>query len=184
MYINILGPQKSDLGLFLTFGATYFIRQKHTFCKKAHFPRRIWLKSCLWTPKYLPGLNPRAGKWAIPGPKKSFGQGVGGVWDSEVPSSKCALFWFFSIQLLKKSYPEPWNYAQKALFKVPKICNKNFWIENDAPPPWSLFRIFIRFGASALPLSLSKSPPDLRCDRGEIGTSSCKCCTSPINPNL
>ena len=25
--------------------------------------------------------------------------------------------------------------AQKALFKVPKICNINFWIENDPPPP-------------------------------------------------
>ena len=23
---------------------------------------------------------------------------------------------------------------QKALFKVPKICNINFWIENDPPP--------------------------------------------------
>ena len=27
--------------------------------------------------------------------------------------------------------------AQKALFKVPKICNINFWIENDPPPLWS-----------------------------------------------
>ena len=26
-------------------------------------------------------------------------------------------------------------HAQKALFKVPKICNIIFWIEND-PPPW------------------------------------------------
>ena len=26
-------------------------------------------------------------------------------------------------------------HAQKALFKVPKICNINFWIENDPPPP-------------------------------------------------
>ena len=25
---------------------------------------------------------------------------------------------------------------QKALFKVPKICNTNFWIENDPPPLW------------------------------------------------
>ena len=47
---------------------------------------------------------------------------------------------FFSIQLLKKhtldteitlfnKFP-----AQKALFKVPKICKMNFWIENDLPP--------------------------------------------------
>ena len=26
-------------------------------------------------------------------------------------------------------------HAQKALFKVPKICNINFWIENDPPTP-------------------------------------------------
>ena len=32
------------------------------------------------------------------------------VWLLE-PSSKCVLFWFFSIQLLKKTYPEPWNYS-------------------------------------------------------------------------
>ena len=29
-------------------------------------------------------------------------------------------------------------HAQKALFKVPKICNKKFWIEND-PPPFTTF---------------------------------------------
>ena len=39
--------------------------------------------------------------------------------------------------IIEKTYPEPWNYssiyqfhAQKALFKVPKICNIIFWIEN------------------------------------------------------
>ena len=26
-------------------------------------------------------------------------------------------------------------HAKKALFKVPKIYNINFWIENDPPPP-------------------------------------------------
>ena len=26
--------------------------------------------------------------------------------------------------------------AQKALFKVPKVCNINFWIGNDPPPLW------------------------------------------------
>ena len=31
-------------------------------------------------------------------------------------------------------------HAQKALLKVPKICNVNFWIENDPPPPLELFR--------------------------------------------
>ena len=42
--------------------------------------------------------------------------------------------------------------AQKALFKVPKICNINFWIENDPPPPLALFQKFIRFGCRTLPL--------------------------------
>ena len=27
------------------------------------------------------------------------------------------------------------NFMLKNLFKVPKICNINFWIENDPPPP-------------------------------------------------
>ena len=46
--------------------------------------------------------------------------------------------------IVEKTYPEPWNYssfyqfhAQKALFKVPKICNINFWIENAPPPFWN-----------------------------------------------
>ena len=69
-----------------------------------------------------------------------------------LPSSKCVLFWFFLIQLLKKTYPEPWNsfhqfYAQKALFKVPKICNINFLIENNPPPFLELFRKYFRFGS-------------------------------------
>ena len=29
-------------------------------------------------------------------------------------------------------------HAQKDLFKVPKICNIDFWIEND-PPPFGIF---------------------------------------------
>ena len=61
------------------------------------------------------------------------------------PSSN-VLFWIFSIHLLKKIYPEPWNYsftqfhAQKALLKVSKICNIHFWIEND-PPPGTFLKI-------------------------------------------
>ena len=45
------------------------------------------------------------------------------------------------MQLLKKHTLNPeitvlyHFHAQKALFKVPKICNINFWIENDASPP-------------------------------------------------
>ena len=41
------------------------------------------------------------------------------------------------------------------MFKVRKICNKNFWIENDnppTPPPLALFEKFIRFGSGILPL--------------------------------
>ena len=38
---------------------------------------------------------------------------------------------------------------QKALFKVPKIRNIIFWIENG-PPPLELFRKFIRFGAAVI----------------------------------
>ena len=28
---------------------------------------------------------------------------------------------------------------KKALFTVPKICNMNFWIENDPSPPFGTF---------------------------------------------
>ena len=31
-----------------------------------------------------------------------------------------------------------------SLFKFPKNCNINFWIENDPPTPLELFRKFIR----------------------------------------
>ena len=34
-------------------------------------------------------------------------------------------------------------HAQKALFKVPKICNKIFWIANDPSPTLDLFGKFI-----------------------------------------
>ena len=44
-------------------------------------------------------------------------------------------------------------HAQKALFKVPKICDINFWIENDHPPPSSArFQKIIRYGCRTLPL--------------------------------
>ena len=75
--------------------------------------------------------------------------------DSEVPSSECVWFWFFSIQLLKKRTLNPeitilyQFHAQKVLFKVPKICNLNFWIENDTPP-LELFRKFFRFCTAIL----------------------------------
>ena len=66
---------------------------------------------------------------------------------------------------MKKTYPETWNYssfyqfhAQKALFKVPKICNINFWIEND-PSPLEVFRKFIRFDTLTRPLMLSWHQP-------------------------
>ena len=46
-----------------------------------------------------------------------------------------------------------------------KICNINFWIENDPPPPpLELFRKFIRFGRERRPLrsglrGLTPPPP-------------------------
>ena len=45
--------------------------------------------------------------------------------DSEVPSSKCVLFSCFLIQLLKKTYPEPWNYY--FLSRTPSIVQKKWW---------------------------------------------------------
>ena len=61
------------------------------------------------------------------------------VWLLE-PFSKFVLFWFFSIQLLKIHILNPeitllYQFdAVNALFKVPIICNINFWIERDLPP--------------------------------------------------
>ena len=67
------------------------------------------------------------------------------VWEPDskkcmhMPSSMCVLIWFFSIQFMKII---PWTlnlvflyqfHAQKAVFKVPKICLIDFWIENDPP---------------------------------------------------
>ena len=63
----------------------------------------------------------------------------------------------FSIQLLKKHILNLeitllyQFHAQKALFKVPKICNKNVWIEND-PPLGTFPKKIIRFGTAILPL--------------------------------
>ena len=59
----------------------------------------------------------------------------GGWGDSEVPSSKCVLIVIVIVILniiVEKAYtlnPEILHQfsAQKALFKVPKICNINFW---------------------------------------------------------
>ena len=55
-----------------------------------------------------------------------------------------SVYCFVFCQLLKKTYPVLWNYSfvsvscSEALFKVPKICNIKFWIENEPP----LFRTF------------------------------------------
>ena len=61
--------------------------------------------------------------------------------------------------IVEKTYPEPWSYssfyqfhAQQALFKVPKICNINFWIGNAPPPPLELFQKFIQFGSGVSPI--------------------------------
>ena len=47
------------------------------FCKKGHFPQQIWLKTCIWSPKHILDLNPRASKWAVPCPKILLRRGVG-----------------------------------------------------------------------------------------------------------
>ena len=67
------------------------------------------------------------------------------------------------MQVLKKHTLNPeitilyQFHDKKNLFKVPKIGNINFWIENDPPPPLALFRKSIRFGSAALPLGRGKN---------------------------
>ena len=57
---------------------------------------------------------------AVWGPKVSFILGTDGATKSDDFSEK------FQTAF----------HDQKALFKVPKICNINFLNENDPPPPW------------------------------------------------
>ena len=63
------------------------------------------------------------------------------------PSSKCVLFWFFSIQLLKKHTQNPeitilyQFHAQKVLFKAPKMYNIKFL---DWKWPLPLFGTFLK----------------------------------------
>ena len=52
--------------------------------------------------------------------------------------------------IVEKTYSEPSNYssfyqfhAQNAFFKLPKICNINFWTENDPPPPFPKVHPFL-----------------------------------------
>ena len=49
---------------------------------------------------------------------------------AEVPSSVCHVLIFLNI-IVEETYPKSWNdlqfYDQKALFKVPKICNTPLW---------------------------------------------------------
>ena len=79
--------------------------------------------------------------------------------NSEVPSSKCVLFWFFSIQLLKKHTLNP----ELTLF-VSISCSKSYvkssqnlqhkFLDWKWPPlPLVLFRKFIQFGSGALPIN-------------------------------
>ena len=50
-------------------------------------------------------------------------------------------------------------YAQKALFKVPKICNINFWIEND-PPFWHFSKKSSDLVAGPFPLGIFQTGVD------------------------
>ena len=43
---------------------------------------------------------------------------------------------FLSFKIPFYICDEKYTSFQKALFKVPKICNTNFWIENDPPSLW------------------------------------------------
>ena len=71
---------------------------------------------------------------------------------------KVCLVLIFLNTIIEKTYPEPSSfyqfYAQKVLFRVPKIYNINFWIENDFPPFGSFPKI-IRFGSVTRALAVS-----------------------------
>ena len=55
-------------------------------------------------------------------------------------------------------------HAQKDLFKVPKICNINFKIENaPPPPPLALFQKSIRFVAATLPFYWDQTEVGMPC---------------------
>ena len=45
------------------------------------------------------------------------------------------------------------KHAQKALFKFPKICNINFWFENDPPPFGTFQKIHPIWNIATIPFS-------------------------------
>ena len=49
-------------------------------------------------------------------------------------------------------------HAQKALFKVPKICNINLWIENDPPPLWHFSKNSSDLVAGSFPKNETRQP--------------------------
>ena len=63
-------------------------------------------------------------------------------------------FWNCTSVFLLQSNRWTHFHAQKALFKVPKICTIKIWIENSPHPPLALSRKFIWFSAATLPLEL------------------------------
>ena len=65
-----------------------------------------------------------------------------------------------------------------------KICNINFWIENEPPPPSELFRKFIRFGGGRLPLPGSgKNVPSLLLIKNSLREFSTMFATADTNRN-
>ena len=61
MFYVQLAPLKSDLGLFLPFRATYFIRQKHTFFfKKGPFPPTDLAENLCVEPQTTPGSKSKS----------------------------------------------------------------------------------------------------------------------------
>ena len=101
------------------------------------------------------------------------------VWLLE-PSSKCVLFWFFSIQLLKKYTLNPeitllYQFrAQKAVFKVPKgspyLYSNAIWHKWKRNCPHCVVIIFLCWTCCST-----------RWVRGYFGKAACKVCERQTN---
>ena len=73
---NLFRPSKVSFSAIFAVLCDLFCKTKIHIFKKGHFPQQIWLKICVWNPKNLLDLNPRAGKWDFFGPKISLKVGV------------------------------------------------------------------------------------------------------------
>ena len=73
---NHFRPSKVSFSAVFAVLCDLFYKAKTRVFKKGHFPQQIWLKICVWNPKHLLDLDPRAGKWEFFGPKISLRVGV------------------------------------------------------------------------------------------------------------